>query len=241
MADPIDDDEQAPLGLGSDLWGPAQIQGAMPGLSSTLMNAPVFAPPAVAAVAPVAAAQPAPRVPGYMDSRDPTKFVPLLPNVGPAAFAAQQQSPAENFWSGYGAETKNFGREAMDLGQRLVSAYQGNPAAFLLPATTDPDRDIQSGLFKTSPAADLGRMGADWVNTLPATIPTGEFVAPLAAGIRGESLLPTLTRAAAPGVAEGAVRGALVPADDADERVYHILMKGAGRALWPIAETLISD
>ena len=235
MADQTDDERQITWGLGSDLLRSVLPHIATPGLKGTLMNAPVLAPPAVGSQAPLAVTPL--RMPGYVDSRDPMKFVPLLPDVSPAAFAAQQQTPRENFWSGYGAETRNLGRQAADLGGRLVSAIQGNTAT----TAADPDKDIQSGLFGTSVAADLGRMGADWINTLPATIPTGQFVAPLAAGIRGESLLPAMARAAIPGVARGAVRGALVPADDADDRIYHVLTRGARGAFVPVAQTLISD
>ena len=234
MADYTDEDGQTGAGLGADLSGVRMAALIPQGLADTLTPAP----PAVAVVAPQAAA--GHKVPGYISSVD-GRFVPLLQGVAPGAFAAQQQNPLENLLSGYGAETMNFGREAVDLAKRGIAAVQGNPAAAMVPAIQNPNKAIDDALFKTSPAADLGRMGADFVNTMPVAGIAGEVATPIAESIRGETLLPTLSRAALPGVTKGVVRAIAIPADDADERIHHILIRGAigaRNALPPIYRAL---
>jgi hypothetical protein len=152
----------------------------------------------------------------------------------------------ENLLSGYGAQTLNFGRDAADLVKRGISAVQGNPAAVLVPATQNPNKDIDNALFKTSLAADVGRLGANVVNTLPVAGIAGEVAAPIAQSIQGDTLLPSLTRAAIPGLTRGIAVGAAVPADDTDDRLQNILMKGTTGAAqgllpyaWPYVKSLV--
>ncbi|HEY3645498.1 MAG TPA: hypothetical protein VGM16_09180 [Gammaproteobacteria bacterium] len=235
MADYLDDDGQVQPNLGSDLSGAGMVAIVPQGMADDLSKLPTLAPPAVAVVVPQAVT--AGKVPGYISS-ETGKFVPLLSGVSPGAFAAQQQSPWENLLSGYGAETMNFGREAADLTRRAVAAVQGNAGA---PSVQNPNRDIDKALFKTSPAADIGRIGADFVNTMPAAGVAGELAAPIAESIQGESLLPSISRAAMPGVAKGVTRAIVIPADDTDERLHHILIRGsigARNALPPILRAL---
>lgn len=234
MADYADEDEQAQAGLPADLSGGRAVAIIPRGLADALTPAP----PAVGVVAPQGAA--GYKVPGYISSVD-GRFVPLLPGMSPGAFAAQQQNPLENLLSGYGAETMNFGREAADLAKRGVAVLQGSPAASMVPGIQDPDKDIQKALFKTSPAADGGRILADLVNTYPIGGVAGDLVAPIAQSIRGEAMLPTIIRATIPGVAKGIATGTAIPADDADERLHHILTRGAfgaGYGAWPVVKML---
>ena len=239
MAYYVDDEEGQPS-LVSDLLGAGAVTIIPRGLAETLSSPPTAAPPAVAVAAPQAATVQT-RIPTYIDSQT-GRTVQLSPGTSPGAFAAQQQTPWENLLSGYGAETMGFGREAADLARRAVSAVRGDAGA--VPAIQNPNIDIDRALFKTSLAADVGRMGADFVNTLPVAGIAGEVAAPVAQAIRGEKLLPTLTRAAIPGITKGVATGSVVPADDADERLHHILVKGglgAGYALYPVVKMLARD
>jgi hypothetical protein len=238
MAGYLDDDEQGSPSLFSDLSNAGTVVLVPHGLADTLSNPPTLAPPAVAVVAPQAAPQA--KVPGYISS-ETGKFVPLLPGTSPGAFAAQQQGVWENLLSGYGAQTLNYGREAADLLKRGASAVEGAPGALLVPATEDPDKDIKSSLFKTSLAADAGRFGANIAYTWPVAEIAGAVAAPIAQSIQGETLLPSLSRAAIPGLTRGIAVGTAVPADDADGRLHNILRRGtvgAGQALLPYLKTL---
>jgi hypothetical protein len=228
MATGSDDDDLMSPGLAGDLLG--QPPPGILGLGTTLNGMPSMNMSRIPA-----------KIAGYVDSRDPAKFIPLVQGTSPGAFAAQQQSPAENFVAGYGAETANFGREIGDLANRIGSIATGNPAASLVPAAKDPNADIQGALFDNSRAANWGRTGADFVNTLPAAGVGGELVAPAAGIIKGAGLLPSIGRAAVIGVGRGIAAGTAVPADDTDSRLHHILTWGAlgtVQGLWPVAKAL---
>ena len=222
MANPMDDDQ---LGLGSDLQGYATPQAIPPGLHTALMGAPVLAPGATDSQAPVAAASP--KVPGYIDSQT-GRFVPLVPGTSPGAFAAQQQSPWENLMSGYGAETLTLGRSASDLGRQAMAAISGNTP---LPATKNPNQDLDAALKQSSLAARAGSMLADQVNTLPISMAGGAAAAPIAASIKGAGFLPVMARAAVNAAVPAAAVGAVMPADDGDDRAKNALKAGATDAL----------
>ncbi|HEX7965725.1 MAG TPA: hypothetical protein VF651_08415 [Gammaproteobacteria bacterium] len=162
---------------------------------------------------------------GYIDSST-GKFIPLLPDVSPAAFAAQQSSPVQNALAGYGAETLHMGRSLGHFLDGVSGAMQGNPTGLMFKNPSEPDEDIRKDLMANSTAARFGAAAADYINTLPAQMAGGELVAPLAKGIQGSGLLASMARAGIKGAGEGVGKGMMMPADDAEERLKNAGIEG---------------